>query len=227
MLIGVTGPSSFGQLIHDVVENHYKSDIAFLYHNNYDNLRKWVNQCNGVILIGGPDVHPSMYGESIHNNASLTSFDTKRDRREAVIIAEALFSEIPILGICRGHQILGVHFGMKLIQDISKTDICHNPWAAGIKQEMTEPAHTIDILNPKQWDGAKYGFVNSAHHQALSTQSIARKVNLEAVASTTDNIEIIEAMSGEGWFSVQWHPECDYNTNELSMYVWDRFGDMM
>ena len=107
-LIGLTGPSSFSQECKDMIEKFFKANYVSLDHHDRENLDEWLPLCDAVILAGGVDIHPSVYKDSVWNNVGFTKFDIKRDERELVIADFCVKNQKPILGICRGHQLLGV-----------------------------------------------------------------------------------------------------------------------
>ena len=110
-LIGLTGPSGFTPECIDMLEEFYEADFMMLYHNNADNLIRWVDRCDGICLAGGVDIHPMVYDDSIRNRQGFSKFDLKRDLREIKIIDRCMETKKPLLGICRGHQLIGVTRG--------------------------------------------------------------------------------------------------------------------
>ena len=119
-----------------------------------------VTQCDGLILPGGlPDVDPSLYGEEL---AGSTNVDAELDRIQMGILTRAVKMGKPILGICRGSQILNVFFGGTLIQDIAHAEM-HK------YIEDTELTHDVDNV-VGSWTEKLYGphiRVNTKHHQAV------------------------------------------------------------
>lgn len=193
MNIGLTGPSSFTGECTDAVEQLLDANFVLLYHDKDEHIRHWLESVDGVILAGGIDIHPTVYGESIWNNHNLTKFDIKRDFRELAIIEYCLRHKKPMLGICRGHQLLGIRAGFQLFMDISDGLTCHNPAKSGISINKFDPTHWMLLLDPegfyKKYDGVgdvperkiirdtierkkhkeleERVWVNSFHHQAL------------------------------------------------------------
>ncbi len=148
-------------------------------------------ECDGLLLPGGGDVRSTLYGQE--NNGSHQPND-ERDNGEFRVIARFLALERPILGICRGMQILNIVFGGTLHQDIlghSQVD----------GKDHVHLSRTDDPLL-KNLYGAEF-FINSAHHQAVDQLG----VGLKAIQWSKDGY--IEAMRHESrpvW-GVQWHPE--------------------
>jgi gamma-glutamyl-gamma-aminobutyrate hydrolase PuuD len=191
-LIGLTGPSAFTQNCIDMLEEYYEADFVMLYHNDDSTLERWTKQCDGICLAGGVDIHPTIYDHSIWNNQGFSKFDLKRDIREIKIIEWCQKSGKPLLGICRGHQLIGVKYGFFLIPDLSSSMICHQPQRQQISLEQNEPMHSVSIMDPEEYFNVFPGrdpkervsfsrvmgfdqntklWVNSFHHQGLAFPS--------------------------------------------------------
>jgi len=123
-----------------------------------------IGQCSGLLLTGGTDVDPALYGESAAPATDVP--DKERDAVEGALIDEALARDVPVLAICRGMQILNVHLGGSLIQ--------HLPTAERHVRRTSDrglPAHRViiepgtmlaGIAKKESWE------VNSRHHQAVA-----------------------------------------------------------
>ena len=151
----------------------------------------------GLVLTGGSDVDPSFYGEEPEPGLGPTVLE--RDEFELALTREALRRRMPVLGICRGLQVLNVAMAGSLVQDLGDGDgPAHgtgNWQAAHHEVEVTHPAlagHTGPRLR-----------VNSLHHQAVS-----RVASGLVVAGRAED-GVIEAVVGEACpvLGVQWHPE--------------------
>lgn len=149
----------------------------------------------GLILPGGADVNSARYGQvpsfsQGYQNPILEYFDTQ-------ILPVILHRRIPVFGICRGMQTLNVAFGGSLIQDL-----------AGHPHSATEVDKCHAVCKP---DSEKKEFdVNSFHHQGLGNIGKGLTVTLYS----NDYWRIPEAISGNGVFAVQWHPE----------RIWDEYS---
>ena len=168
---------------------------------------------DGIILIEGPDVHPSFYGED--PSELIKSVDVERDEFEMALVRGAVERGIPILGVGRGMQVINVTLGGTLYQDISEIPkaIKHD-WELrlvgpsqrvhGIRIKMDSRLYEIlkDALNVESTNEVHLR-VNSFHHQAV------KKVGdgLRPSAYSVDGL--IEAIEGvEGFvIGVQWQPE--------------------
>ncbi len=162
----------------------------------------------GIVLSGGPDVDPDHYGQP-EKRAVCHTIDEHRDALELAVAKAAVEKNLPVLGICRGLQLLNVAFGGTLIADIPTqrpSEIEHRRIndVDAIHDLHAEPGSLI-----KRITGSLDGTVNSAHHQGI--EKIA---NLFAPAALAPDglIEAIEwgdaALGGKPFLlGVQWHPE--------------------
>lgn len=165
-----------------------------------------IKQADALFLTGGDDVHPSRWGQKIAPHYRGT-IDATRDALEFTLIKAALRRNIPILGICRGLQILNVYFGGTLYQDIA----AEFPGALPHTLRKGAPRHTLvhDVVFAKSSRiAAIIGTIriptNSIHHQGI--EHLAPR--LLASGKTGDGlIEAIEDPSHPFLVGVQWHPE--------------------
>lgn len=159
---------------------------------------------DGLILSGGGDVDPVLYGEQAIPQVS--GVDEQRDRTEVALARWALTAQKPLFGICRGLQLLNVACGGALYQDVSEH--------AGAMKHAYYPnyphdhlAHSIMIAPDSRLASildAEHAQVNSLHHQACRIVAPALRV----VALAPDGIiEAVEVVDHPFALAVQWHPE--------------------
>ncbi len=170
---------------------------------------------DGVVLTGGSDVNPNLYGATPH--VSYSASEAGRDAFEIALVRAATEAGLPIFAICRGMQVLNVALGGDLVQDIPsevngalshdvrepRFAIAHEVWAS--------KGSRLSTLMQEKLEDAESCPVNSRHHQAV--RHLGR--GLEVVATAPDGV--IEAVEGPGPFclGVQWHPENFWRTGEF------------
>jgi len=173
-------------------------------HNDIETLRNTVEQLDGLMLTGGGDINP-LYGNE-EPLPPLGSMDAARDQFDFTLVKLAADRQIPIFGICRGHQIINMAFGGSNYQDIyfqnDRQLLKHNQ---SISREYG--SHTVNLENNTILHavlGTDSLIVNSYHHQAIKEVAPGFRVS----ATSPDGIvEAMEGMPGQRIFSVQWHPE--------------------
>jgi putative glutamine amidotransferase len=167
---------------------------------------------NGLFLVGGEDINPSLYGEKL--DPLCKPMMPRRDQFECQLINACFRKQIPIFGICRGLQIMNVAFGGTLHQDLSRMPGAANHGQVGELDYSTR--HQVEIVagtKLHQIIGVERFETNTGHHQGI--KQLAE--GLTASAKTVDGV--IEAIEGSGFtLAVQWHPEawsCDQNSRKL------------
>ena len=173
-----------------------------------------VSRCDGVLLTGGEDVDPRLYGNGVpprpRGTVTVTPDGGARDLRELVLIDEVFRQRKPLLAICRGHQILNVALGGTLVADI----LGEMPRAMNHRRmdRRSEIVHEVRLtrgsLLAKITGRQKLG-VNSTHHQAVARVAAPLRV---AAVSSDGIVESLELRPGAArmlpfLLSVQFHPE--------------------
>lgn len=155
---------------------------------------------DGLVLPGGPDPHPSLWGEEIHPT---TVIDEPRDELEYALLAGCLERRIPVLGVCRGLQVVNVALGGTLVQDLPPGPVEHR----GVT-DRTVIAHELRLLDGSRMAEISQSTrlrVNTAHHQAIG------ELGDRLVASGWAEDDVVEAIEWDGsdqWLvAVQYHPE--------------------
>lgn len=175
--------------------------------------------CDGLILPGGDDIDPSLYGETILNDTVFPA--PERDVREPRLCAMAMERNMPVLGICRGLQILNVYFGGSLYQDIPaqmETDVPHK-----MERPYDRAIHDCAVVSDSPLHkllGMESIPVNSLHHQAIKALS----PELSVMANAPDGIvEAVWKPDHKFLWAVQWHPEIIWPYEESSAKIFEAF----
>jgi len=174
-----------------------------------------VARVDGVLLTGGGDVDPSIYGEARH--PAYDAAEPGRDAFEMALVRAAIEADVPLLAICRGMQVVNVAAGGTLVQDVPsevtgalnhfimepRFAIAHEVW-------VTKGSRLWSIM-ADQLDGESLQ-VNSRHHQAV--KRVAE--GFEVTATAPDGvIEAMERPASTFCLAVQWHPENFWRTGEF------------
>lgn len=174
-------------------------------------------QCDGLLLPGGEDVNPKYYGQTVSEKCGEIADD--RDSAEMKILEAFLATGKPILGICRGAQVLNVYFGGTLHQDIADIATCNHDDYPRRKQGN----HMVTITAGTKLAGimGQETFIaNSMHHQA------ADRVCGDLIAAAVSEDGIIEAVEHKNHpfcIGVQWHPEHMSGLSELQCRLFAAF----
>jgi putative glutamine amidotransferase len=167
-----------------------------------------MHHLDGLVLTGGADVDPSRYGRE--NEASVT--EQIRDEIEFGLLDAALSVDVPVLGICRGLQLLNVHAGGSLHQ--------HVPEHARYDIDPSVDAHLLTIEpDTELWSlfGAQHR-VNSLHHQTVDRVGGGLVVSARSEDGTIEAVE----MDGHPVIAVQWHPELMTTTDPVFAWLVER-----
>ena len=167
-------------------------------------LRDYAKTLDGLLLQGGADVSPQSYAEQA--TSPEWPGDRVRDMYELELLHEFIESGKPVLGVCRGCQLINVAFGGTLYQDIA-TDV---PTAgAHVNEHYDQHRHGIHFPDgstlANMFPGRRDAIVNSIHHQAVKT--LGRDLNIEAVSAADGIIEAVRYRRAPFVMGVQWHPE--------------------
>ncbi|WP_338752348.1 gamma-glutamyl-gamma-aminobutyrate hydrolase family protein [Bacillus sp. FJAT-52991] len=205
-----------------------------------DSMRSILSRLDGIMFVGGNDIHPEFYGEEVNYNkglfGTLDNLNTEdasvfaktvieRDRMEIALMKLALEkTNLPILGICRGSQIMNVALGGSLYQDLEKCyegeellgHVSLEKWASHVHDIIIEDGSLVHkIFDEKQIN------VNSIHHQAIRHLGDGLKVTAKAADGIVEAIEYDDA--SRFVLGVQWHPEMLLKSDETHRKVFDAF----
>ena len=174
-------------------------------HHRPDDAVRVLEGFDGLVLVGGDDIHPERYG---HDDLGVSKgVRDSADDSDLAFAAAAMELGVPLFGICRGFQALNVAMGGTLHQDSTSGDGLHRP-ISDVPHEVMAERHHIEVA-PGSRLAQAYGqhqrVVNSIHHQSIKTVAPGFK----AVAWAPDGtIEAIEPDADDARvLAVQWHPE--------------------
>ncbi len=158
----------------------------------------------GLLICGGPDVDPTLYGEEPDPNAGLV-LNRALDDLELRILQHALDLDMPVLAICRGMQLMNVAFGGKLIQDLPnhRSEKIEDKWVPASHNIYIAPgAKTAPVIGM-----AGFFKVNSLHHQGLKEAQRAPRLMTTAYEVEDGLIEGLESPEHSWVIGLQCHPE--------------------
>lgn len=168
-----------------------------------------IEHLDGLLIAGGQDVHPARWGgrAAVDPNAdprwAHDVHDAGRDAHEAALIEGALAAGVPLLGICRGHQLLNVVLGGTLIEHLEEGPITH--MTRHVPPSAGDPEHEVTFV-PGSLAYELYGptrVTNSWHHQAVDRPGR----DVEVMGRTSDGVIESIGIPGRPVLGVQWHPE--------------------
>lgn len=184
---------SGGRLYADAVQRAGGLPVVIPPTDDVDLIRATVERCDGMVLLGGGDVSPSKYGQS--ENARLFGVNEFIDNFEITAVQHAVSLDLPVLAICRGHQILNVAMGGSLIQHLENFEVHRDT----MHEVNLEPGSLV-----AEAMGTTTPMTHSFHHQAIDAIAPA----LQVVGRYTDGtIEAVQHTSASWVIGVQWHPE--------------------
>lgn len=169
--------------------------------SDYEAVKRQVETMDGIVISGGYDVNPLVYGEEPTQKQGFIC--PEREQYDSMVIKAAMELKKPIIGVCRGLQILNATLGGTLYQDLSFIDGCYIKHVQSSRPEVA--SHTVNVeKRTKLYDilGEEI-LTNSFHHQAVKDLAPGFKV----AARAKDGV--IEAIEKEDGFviALQWHPE--------------------
>jgi putative glutamine amidotransferase len=169
---------------------------------------------DGILFTGGGDIEPVHYAPTASAEAS--GLDPERDTYELALARTAVQRGVPVLGICRGCQVINVALGGTLVQHLPEvTDMEHR-----VKDQWAEAVHTVRVLAGSLLSsivGREVFGVNSLHHQAVDVPGSTLTVSAWAEDGTAEAVE----GAGRRVLGVQWHPELLVaETAHMALFDW-------
>ncbi len=169
---------------------------------------------DGLLLSGGTDLDPELYGEDPHEEADEP--DSDRDEMELWLLRDAVDADLPVLAICRGLQLFNVAFGGTLVQHLKTVDT-H-------RQRGVMDAHPVKVTPGTRLAeivGETEFAVNSRHHQAVARTAPGLVVSARAADKVVEGLEL----PGKRFaVAVQWHPEDRVAAREADTRLFQAFA---
>jgi putative glutamine amidotransferase len=175
---------------------------------------------DGLVLSGGIDLNPALYGEERHPEADQPN--DARDALEITLVNQALDRDLPVLAICRGMQLLNVARGGTLKQHIEQRGV-HRRY----DKEKPIPVHLVDVEPGSRLAGiveAGKVAVNSRHHQAVGKLGAGLSISARAEDGVIEGIEV----PGKRFaVAVQWHPEDQAASDPVQAKLFTAFAEAL
>jgi putative glutamine amidotransferase len=195
-------------------------ELSFLKNNKAD-----FDACEGFVLTGGTDIEPSTYNGSSSYELMPEEFQVERDQFEEKIYRHAQQFAKPVLGICRGMQLVNILEGGRLIQDLAIGNDVHRKTS----EDKEHIVHVEDGSLLGEVVGRRTGKINSAHHQAVDPETLGKNIMVSAFAAgeegIVEGIEFRNKTNHPFMLCVQWHPERmkEKETSPFSKNIKERF----
>lgn len=186
-----------------VLERHGLASVLITPAHAVASIPDLLDHCSGLVLTGGEDIDPAYYGEEPIPELGITN--RQRDEAELFVLELALERGMPILGICRGCQLLNVKLGGTLYQDLtaqreeSLGHIQSEPWERRTHHVKIRPGSRLERIV-----GDREMLINSFHHQGI--KDVAPDLRVVALAED-GTVEAVESDTHTWLLGVQWHPE--------------------
>ncbi len=227
-VIGITAAFDFDKSVSNLRDDYYEAIIQCgavpVIIPVTENKSVWVEYldlCDGLVLSGGPDVDAEYFGQS--NMPYAKEISPIRDSMELYLAQQAIAADLPVLGICRGIQVINIAAGGSIFQDIyTENNSCKTLIQHSQKAPRWFQIHRVDIIEPSCLFvvfGRDTIRVNSFHHQAVSDVAPGFVVN---AYSEDGIIEAISCESKKFILGVQWHPENLWRRDRAHLKLFER-----
>lgn len=202
--------------------DRFNISYDILDHEKHEDDLEKINSCSGLLLSGGIDIYPEIYcdWDTVETKGT---YNPERDGFELKILEKAIQRKIPVLGICRGLELINVYFRGSLIFDLEEIrGVSHNRISPSEDRvhEIRIFRNTLlhEILN---MDNAE---VNSSHHQSIDRLGEGLMINSKSDDGIVEGIEYLDKTDKPFFIGVQWHPERFPDLNSpVSKNILDRF----
>jgi putative glutamine amidotransferase len=201
-----------------------KDDIKIVKLSADDDNLDLIDSCHALVLSGGIDIHPEFYHQKADYENVPEKFNERRDAFEIAAFHTAQKNNIPVLGICRGMQMINIIHKGSLVRDLDKKNKVH------MRDSDQDKRHQVNIESGTllhDMTGAIRGEVNSAHHQAIGDLGEGLVINAISDDGTIEGLERAAGSDKPFLLGIQWHPERMFRfqleNSPLSKIIRDRF----
>ena len=198
-------------------------DIEVVTLSALDNNDNELNDCNALVLSGGSDIDPVFYGGQLHYPKAPEQWNRDRDVFELSLLQSALNQSKPVLGICRGMQLINVAFHGTMVQNLGVE-------LNKIHEGNPDKLHTVNIEDGSilhEIAGHRKSEVNSAHHQSVDRPGEELTISAHSEEGVAEAVEWKDATGKSFLLAVQWHPERMFKfqleNSSLSKLIRERF----
>lgn len=216
------GPMQQWQMVADdyikAVERAGGVPVLIPVYQEVEEVASLVSKLDGMLFTGGNDIEPKYYGERF--SKVIGEISPRRDTHEMKLISHIIErTDIPILGVCRGHQLINIAFGGSLYQDMKSFGMEDHFYLAS---PMNHPIHKVEIDKESKLarviGGESLG-VNSYHHQCI--KEVGR--DLAVIARHGNIVEAVEYRGERFIMGIQWHPETMIESCEGHLEIFKEF----
>ena len=206
--------------------NEFADSLSYvsIYDTSDDSIDYYLSRCSGIVLTGGGDMDPANYGRE--DTLDICSgIDPRRDSLDMLLVNIAFDNNIPILGVCRGMQVMNVNRGGTLFTDLpaEKQSYIH-------KKRVGDMEHDVYVTNGEKLHEISKclaTIVNSNHHQAIDQLADGFSIQALAPDSVIEAIWWDDLASQSFALGVMWHPERLDSRNNLSGNIAKSFIDAL
>ena len=223
----VIGTSETIESTYYEIANNYNYDLQILtgVQTNEDTSRDIIKSVDGVIFAGGADFDPGLYGSDAYD--LIEEYSTAQDRSDLNLLGLAIAENKPILGICRGMQLINIYYGGSLYEDLPSQfgiSISHREGSDGFTYHRVNFNESSRLYHKLGGENSRE--VNSMHHEGI------RALANGLLPTATSDDGLVEAIENPYYNSymmgVQWHPEYSWGKfDELTKIIFDDFSEAL
>ena len=212
-----SGHKSYKNYINWVNDKYPDIEVIDLFEKPKSYIDSVLSISNGLLLSGGLDVHPGRFGRE--RDTLQCEIDPMRDTLEFYIIDYAVSHKMPILGICRGLQIMNVAMGGSLIVDIPTEIKEHVEHSNNIPEDSYHRVIIEKNTLLQKLTNSNEEIVNSSHHQSIDKLGKNLMISAKAADGVVEGIEWKDKKNMSWFLGVQWHPERLINKNASTPFL--------